>query len=166
AFKLLTPPTNGDAALRLTLTEIAGCLESIRKFSNSWVIDLPRHLDRHLVTLIDRCTAMLIVFEPTLAGVGAARRWLRTLDQLDYPQERIFLVINRSGSKLRTTENEISNLLSEFKVFHVPNAFDLAQSCTTDGVPAVTSQPRSSYAGAIRKMSAELTSHLKISSKE
>jgi pilus assembly protein CpaE len=154
--KLLTAPTNGQAGLQANLSQVAESLDSMRKFSGSWVLDLPKYLDRHMVTLLDRCSVILIVLEPTLAGAAAARRWLRLLEDLDYPKERTLLVINRSGSKLRTAENEITTALSSMSVVKIPNAYEMAEECTAMAAPVVVKFPKSAYARAIKGLAKQI----------
>jgi pilus assembly protein CpaE len=155
-FRLLSAPPDGEAALRLNLTQVSECLDQVRNFSPCWIVDLPRQLDRHLVTMLDRCSAVLIVFEPTLTGLGAARRWLRVVDGLGYARQKINLVINRSGSKLKMTEQEISLLLEGMNVFKLPNAFSLAEEAAAEGIPAAAKAPKSAYARAIDELANKL----------
>jgi pilus assembly protein CpaE len=159
-LKLLTAPTSGQGGLQTTLSQVAECLDSVRKFSGSWVVDLPKYLDRHLVTMVDRCNVMLIVFEPTIAGVAAARRWLRLLADLEYPEERTLLVINRSGSKLRIAEKEITTALSNMAVFKIPNAYEMAEECTAIAAPVVVKFPGSAYSRAIKGLAKQIVTVL------
>jgi pilus assembly protein CpaE len=156
SLKVLSVPPNVQTGLHSNLSQVAECLDSVRGLSKSWVVDLPRYLDKHLVEMIDRCSLILVVFEPTIAGVGAARRWLRLLDELEYKQERVQLVINRSGSKLRTVEKEVCNAFNNMTVFKIPNAYEMAEVCTVEGAPAVTKFPSSAYARAIKGMAKQI----------
>jgi pilus assembly protein CpaE len=157
-LKLLSVPTVGQGGLQINLSQIAESLDGVRKFSRSWVIDLPRYLDKHLVTLIDRCGTMLIVFEPTLAGIAAARRWLRLLEELGYPHERTILVVNRAGSKPRITEQEITAALKDLQVCKIPNAYEMAEECTALGAPVVVKYPGSAYSKAIKGLAKQIIS--------
>lgn len=159
-LKLLTPPLLGEAAVHGNLSQLASCLDVIGSYSGRWVVDLPRHLDRHFVNLIDRCHVIVLVFEATLTGVSSARRWLKTLGELGYNQDKIVCVVNRSGSHVMSIEGEVGACFAGYQVFKVPNAFKLSEVCTTYGQPAVIRCPNEPYAKSIKRLATLLSEYL------
>lgn len=152
---LLSPPLSGEAGWRGDLTQLARCLDKMRKLSAIWVIDLPKHLDKHLVTLLDRCDRIVLVFEATITGVAACRRWLTVFKDLGYPTERIICVLNRSGSKKAGIEKQLTACFGDQPIVRIPNAYAAAWDCSTDGRPLVLAHPHHSYSKAVKRLAAE-----------
>jgi pilus assembly protein CpaE len=148
-LKLLSPPLNGEAAVKTNLSKVACCLEYIRPYSDFWIVDLPRHLDKHLVTLADMCSRIVLVFEATVPGVAATQQWLSVLRELGYEKERIMCLLNRSGSKLNGVEKQLADCFSDYAITRIPNASTLTWEGSTRGVPVVLSHPTQAYSKAI-----------------
>lgn len=161
ALRFLSPPMDGSATARTNLTELAQTLKNIRSYSNLWVFDLPNKLDRHLVTTLDDCSKIILVFEATVAGVAACRRWLEDFQELGYDKERVVCVLNRSGSKFKAVEDQIDSVFHDREVFRLPNAYQLIWQSTTEAVPAVLLQPNHAFSRAVTKLSEVLVASIK-----
>jgi len=156
-LKLLTPPLNGEAALKADLTQLAQCLTTLNSYTNCWVVDLPKHLDRHLVTFLDASTKIVLVLEATVSGIAACNRWLSTFRELEYPTDRVICVVNRSGSKYnKTIEAQLGSAFGDFTVVQIPNAAQLMWESTANGAPPVLSSPSSPYARAVKSLAASI----------
>ncbi len=151
-LSLLSPPIDGEAALKANLSQLAECLKLMHCYSDFWVIDLPRHLDKHLVMLTDQCDKILLVFEATLAGVAGCRRWLNLFNQLGYDQHKIICLLNRSGSKHTDVEKQLPDCFVDETIFRLPNAAAASWDSSTRGVPLILAQPNHKYAKAIFKL--------------
>jgi pilus assembly protein CpaE len=149
---LLSPPPDGHGAVRYNLTQLAALVDVVCSRSGICVLDLPRHLDRHLVTVLDRMSVIVLVFEPTLAAVASAQRWLGTLAELGYPDESVICLLNRSGSGVRALEKESVRLFAGRTLIRVPNNFSLAERLSMDGEPPVLKQPRHAYSMAFKRL--------------
>ena len=146
-WSLLSPPVTGEAALKTQLTSVANCLLTTRVNADYWVVDLPNHLDRHLVTMLDACDVIVVVFEETMAGVSAARRWWNTFTQLDYRAGRLQFVMNRAGSRNRAAQGRIHELIPTDAV-RVPNAFDLLDESLAAGDPPMITHRKHKFSQA------------------
>lgn len=150
--RLLAPPRNGEAYLQTNLTAITGCLKHLKNDSASWVLDLPKHLDKHLVTTFDFCDLILLVFEPTLVAVNAAHRWLAVFEQLGYERSKYALVLNRAGGRLKGVEEQLGKVFAGLPLLRVPNAYELIERLSAVGEPVLSRYPREPYAAAINAL--------------
>jgi len=160
----LLPPSDGSAFLHSDLTQLAACLDQVRPFGGVFFVDVPKHLDRHLVTLLDSCTKIILVFEATISGVAACRRWLQTFLELGYESDRIMLVVNRAGSKYKVVEEQLGTCFADKQIWKIPNASSLTWDSSNHGVPVVLSSAGSPYSKAINKLFQDLQSSLQIKS--
>lgn len=149
---LISPPVNGTAGVQTNLSHIAQCLGSLRQYSAMWLIDVPRHLDRHLVTLLDSCDRVMLVFEASLAGIASCQRWLATFKELGYEREKLIVVLNRAGSKYRVAEEQLQNCFGDEVILKVPNASALAWDSVMHGTPAVLSNSGHQYSRALSRL--------------
>jgi len=157
----LSPPLSGEAVLKSNLSELSKCLAAIRPHSQCLVIDLPKSLDRHLLAVLDCLDVIVLVFDATVTGISDARRWLNTFIDLGYGQDKIFLVLNRSGSKAKLFEKELDQVMPGAGVHRVPNDFELCQASVEQATPACLISPRSKYVKATKEITDQLFSILK-----
>lgn len=158
--RVLSGPPTGAGVARTNLSQVAELLDGMRHFSGLWLLDLPGALDRHLVSVTDRCHLILLVLEPTIASIAASRRWLSIFADLGYPASKVMCVVNRSGTTDRLIEERIELCLRGYAVERLPNAFSLHELCTTFGEPAVVRQPRDPYSQAVVRLAARVQSVL------
>jgi pilus assembly protein CpaE len=155
---ILSPPLNGEAVGRTNLSLLTECILNIRTFSPFWLIDLPRHLDKHLVTLTDVCDKIVLVFEGTLSSVTASQRWLAYLRALGYGPQQVLCVLNRAGSKYSGVEQQLHACFTDHTVLRIPNASAIIWESETKGTPVLLSQPSHAYSRAVSKLARHIYS--------
>jgi pilus assembly protein CpaE len=160
ALGVLLPPSDGEAFTKSNLTELVDCLERVRHFSGLFIVDVPSHLDRHLVTLLDQCARIVLVFEATISGVAACRRWLQIFSELGYESDRVMLVVNRAGSRYKIVEEQLGTCFGDLQSWKIPNATNLTWDSSNHGIPIVLSHAGSPYSRAIKKLSGDLNKTL------
>jgi pilus assembly protein CpaE len=163
-LRLLSAPLHFQSQIRSNLTDLTYCLKQIIEFSRFWVIDLPRSLDKHLVTLMDSCEKIVLVFEATVTGVAACKRWLSIFRELDYPDDRIVCVLNRAGSKFKGVEEQLSICFDNEPIFRLPNASSLIWESETRGVPAVFLNAGHRYSRSIISLATQISTTIDASS--
>lgn len=153
---LMSGPADGQAATESNLTQLANALAPLEVRSDFIVLDLPKNLDRHLVTLLDKLDLIVLVFEGTISSVAAAKRWLRIFAELAYPADKCALVLNRAGAKIQDLEGDLEVLLGGKDIQRIPNAFSLNQECTSEGQAALVRNPRDKYSISVSKLARNL----------
>jgi pilus assembly protein CpaE len=143
--RLLAPPRHGEAHLSTNLTIVSACLRHLNQESALWLIDLPRHLDKHLVTIMDMCDQILLIFEPSVTAVNSAQRWLGTFEDLAYDRRKISLVLNRSGGRSKGVEEQLGRVFSNAGICRIPNAYSLVEKCNAAGEPALARHGKEPY---------------------
>lgn len=159
AIQILSPPMSGDGALRTNLSQLSELLSAIRSYSSLWVIDLPRTLDRHLVTMLDKCNHLVVVFEPTLACTAALKRWMKVFEELSYPSEKILFALNRTGGKYKTVEQAVVDQLSGDSLFKIPNDYIHVERALSQGIIPQKLFPNRPMAKATDKLAENIVRH-------
>jgi pilus assembly protein CpaE len=142
---LISPPLNGASGIHSNLSHLANCLGQIRSYSQLWVIDVPKTLNKHLVTLTDMCDKIVLVFEANVKSVAACRRWIRTFRELGYESNRIICLLNRAGSKYRGVEEQLHDCFTDQLIFRLPNCYGSMFDSEARGLPIVFDKPRHPY---------------------
>ncbi|MGH9549925.1 MAG: AAA family ATPase, partial [Terriglobales bacterium] len=154
---LLSPALNGEAAVQTNLSNLASCLSAMRSYSDFWVLDLPRHVDKHLVTLTDMCDRIVLVFEATVSGVATSQRWLSVFKELGYPDERIVSLVNRAGSKFKAVEKQLPLCFGDRPLHTLPNASEAMWNASTRAVPICAAEPKHQYTAAMSRLAQQLS---------
>jgi len=159
-LRILTAPPDGRASAAHNLTQLSACLPPLQNLFPTVVIDLPKTLDKHLVSMLDQCDLVILVVAPDLASIAATTRWYSLFDELGYPQEKILLIGNRTGGKSKLMDEQMQKTFGQLLTGKIPNTYALAESSAISGAPLVVAYPRESYAKAMKSVSQSIEDRL------
>lgn len=146
-------PAFADEVPSLTYTRI---LEMLRTAFDYVVVDTAPSLDERLLAILDKSDVVLFVVDMDLPSVKNAKLALETLRILNYPANKIKLVLNRSNSKARLDVDEIERSLRLPISASVPSD-GLLPASVNEGVPIVESHPKSKPAKAFEDVTRLVT---------
>jgi len=156
---LLSAPANGEAGTESTLSDITAGLTPLLHKNEFVVVDLPKNLDKHLVTIMDKLDLIVLVYESNLASVAACRRWLKFFIELGYESDKTVMVQNRAGAHGSVNDRDSQQLLPSTNRVKIPNAYSLIESSAASGQAAVTKSPTHKYSLAIFELAKSLHLH-------
>lgn len=148
-FRLFSPPLDANLALQVSLAEVVRLLSLFKELPGTCIVDLPRSVNLDLVSMLDLCDCIVLVLEPTVTALAAARRWFDVFQDLGLANDRLVAVLNRSGGKLKEIEKQLSSELNGVSMLRLPNAYEACESASIEGVPVVAKYPRSPFSKAI-----------------
>ncbi len=148
-FRLFSPPLDANLALQVSLGEVVRLLSLFKELPGTCIVDLPRSVNLDLVSMLDLCDCIVLVLEPTVTALAAARRWFDVFQDLGLANDRFVAVLNRSGGKLKEIEKQLSSELNGVSMLRLPNAYEACESASIEGVPVVVKYPRSPFSKAI-----------------
>ncbi len=137
-------PAFADEVPTVTYTKILGML---REMFDYVIVDTAPTLDERLLAILDKSDVVLFVVDMDLPSVKNAKLALETLRILNYPANKIKLVLNRSNSKARLDVDEIERSLRLPISASVPSD-GLLPASVNEGIPIVESHPKSKPARA------------------
>lgn len=96
-LKVLLGPSRPEFAeeVQARASSVSAVIQKIAGNYDFVVVDTARHMDELLLALLDVATKIILVGTPTLSAVKNIRFVLDLFDRLDYPQDKIMLVLNR-----------------------------------------------------------------------
>ena len=138
----------------VTVSLVQHGIDRLRAATDYVVLDTPATFAQHVLAAIDASDAIVVVAEPHIASLKAAKDWFDVLGKLSYPKERVIFVVNR------TTQGGLENdqamrMLGRRPDLVVPftSVFDEAAD---RGRPLVVISPENAAAKVMRDLAAQL----------
>ncbi len=139
-------PALADMVSTQVMIRVIGMLKHMFDYV---VIDTAPFLDEPVLSILERSDDVLLVVEMDLPSVKNSKLALDTLKLLDFPMERIKLVLNRFNSKARLDSDELERTL-ELEVQAAVASNKLVPRAVNEGEPVVSLYPRSQVARDLR----------------
>jgi len=141
-------PTQDESISTVTTKKILNILSDI---SDYIIIDSPSGFGDNVLLLLEETDYLVMVTSMDVPSIKNLKITLQLLDQLKFPEDRMFLVLNRAGTKVGITEDEIKKTIArKIDVFIPSNR--LVPLAINKGIPVVTEAPRSLVSKSIRKL--------------
>lgn len=110
------------------------------------VIDLPHDFRDTTLAALDAADLIVLLLTPELASIQNASSALRVFDKLDYPPEKIELVLNWTFKGNGLSRAQIEKSLKRPIRVVIPNGGDTFSTAITLGKPVTYAQPESPFA--------------------
>jgi len=156
-LSLLPAPADVDAAVDVTAANVLETLNLLRQRYESVVVDLPHTFDEITLAALDQADDILLVLTLDIMTVRNALRALSILERLNYPREKIHVVVNRwtkTGADLGRPQ--IERLFGNRAVYLVPNDYRAVVNSVNLGQPLVETQPASAITLEIKRLAVAL----------
>jgi pilus assembly protein CpaE len=150
-LQVLLAPTRPDHAGIISGTFIAEALALLRSTSDTVVVDTPAGFPPEVIVTIDGSTDVCVVGMLDAFSLKDTKLGLETLDRMGYDRGSVRLLLNRADTHVGISEDDVKAILGRSPDVLIPSQRDIPRS-VTEGVPIVSSQPRSAAAKAYRAL--------------
>jgi pilus assembly protein CpaE len=150
-LRLLSAPTDAVAAEDVTPEHVGRALEELAQAHAMVVVDLPSRIDDVTLLALDQSNLILMLMEPTLVGLKAARRMQGLSRQLGHDPEKVHFLVNRFGSKGSLSKADVKKVLEADVLHWLPNDSRTIMSAGNAGRPVLRDWPRSPWAKSMLK---------------
>ena len=150
-LQIFAPIPDAQSAVDFNLGDrMMHMLEILKSRYDKVVIDMPRHLDEVSSRVLQSADEVLLVMQPSLLAVHDAVR-LKTvlINELEIPDERITIVLNRYTRNSSLDADDVSSALDEEDLVLIPNQYKLVAESLDMGEPVVEHAPTSAVAKAL-----------------
>jgi len=150
-LQIFAPMTDAQSSVDFNLADrLMQVLEIFRNRYDKIVIDLPRHLDEASFRVLQAADEVLLVMQQSLLAVHDAVR-LKTIlvNELEIPEERITIVLNRYTKNSTLDVEDVSRALDEDDLVLIPNQYKLVAQSLDMGEQVVEQAPTSAVAKAL-----------------
>jgi len=149
-------PTQDEAISTKTTKKI---LDILSDFNDYIVIDTPSSFSDNVLLILEETDCLCMITGMDVPSIKNLKITLQLLEQLKFPSEKIFLILNRADTKVGITIDEIKKTISRSIDVTIPSNRVVPIS-VNKGVPVVTDAPRSSVSKSIHKLTNLLKSKL------
>jgi pilus assembly protein CpaE len=150
-LRVLLAPTRPDHAGAVSTAFIAEVYAVLRSAGDAVVVDTPAGFAPEVITSIDSSTDVCVVGMLDAFSLKDTKLGLETLDRMGYDGEGVRLVLNRADTHVGITDTDVKAILGRTPDILIPSEQDIPRS-VTEGIPIVSSQPRSAAAKAFRTL--------------
>ncbi len=149
---LAPPPLYG--ALEISLPQVEQIVSQLRLMFDWVVIDLGALLDDSGYAFLDSADYVVMTVLPELVCLRNARLLLDQLVARGYPEERVWIVLNRAGINGGVSKDDIEARLHVHIRHTIPDDQPLVSLSINRGVPLYLSHRRSAVARAVDEFAA------------
>jgi len=135
--RTLAAPQSSEMAELVTAPTVERVLEMLSGAHPYVVVDLPHDFRETTLAALDAADEIVLLFAPDMSSVYAAKRALDTFAMLDYPRERISLLMNWTFEKRGLARKSIESALGVQVKYVMPYVESLFVEALNRGIPAV-----------------------------
>ena len=118
------------------------------------VLDLPHTFDPVTVAALDLADDILVILTLDIPGIRSAKRALKVFDRLDYPRQKVHVVVNRWSKNIDVQLQKVESHLGEQLIGFVPNDYRKVMDSINLGNPLVQADPSSKITAEIKRIAA------------
>ena len=155
---VLLGPSNIQIAQGIRPDDLYKVYMGVQRFFDYIVIDAGNSLTENTVTLMDSADRLMLVTTPDLAALHDASRFVQISRTLSYSDEKLMIVLNRTGLMGGVKTKDIEVALHHQISATVPDDSANALRSLNRGIPLLVRYPRSPASKAIMGLATELTS--------
>ena len=136
-FSLLAASEDPAQALEVKPEHVEAILNLAVRQYDFVLLDLPRSLDPLTICALDRASRIFTVLQTGLPHIRHAVKCLNAFRSLNYPPERIELIVNRYERGSEIGLEHIRRAVGDVRLHTVPNSWREVSACINHGNPLV-----------------------------
>jgi pilus assembly protein CpaE len=141
-LKTLLSPVQPNQADAISGKHILKIMEVLRGMSDYLIIDTSSSFNDNVLAVLDSSDEIYLVATMDVPSLKNTRLSVHMMDMLQYPKEKMSLVLNRANSKVRLTPKDVERALEMKPVASIPSDIIVPLS-VNKGIPLVLDLPRS-----------------------
>jgi len=149
-------PNLPDEGELLTGRRIVSVLRRLTQEFAYTVVDCEHTLNERTLAVLDFADEIVLITHLTLPAVRGLQRTLDVFARLNYPPEKVSIVVNRHGSKGDLTLSDLEKVLERPVTATIPNDYKATIDAAARGLPIYQSAPKSKIASALDRLAANL----------
>jgi len=126
-------------------------LENLSKISDYTVVDTASYFSDDILNIFRETDYLCIITSKDAPSIKNLKIALQILDQLKFPKENIYVILNRADSKVGITIEEIEETIQRKIDVAIPSD-RIVPISVNKGIPVILDVPRSAVAKSIYKL--------------
>lgn len=130
-----------EVAEQIQADAVARVLTACRATFAHTIVDCEHAFGPRTVAALDSADRIMVVLQSNVAAIRATKRTLALFKQLDFPDSKTIIVLNREGPGDVLSWSDVAKSLGRPVDMRLPNAFQLTSEAQTRGVPIAKLSP-------------------------
>lgn len=151
-LRVLMAPTDATQSANLEAARVEKMIQLIRPQYGYMVVDLTHDFGAIAVKVLERADILLLALAPDLASIRAAAATLETYRQLEFPLEKIRVVLNWTFAQHGFPRQEIEDALRLKISFVMPHAPLVFVNAINRGAPPMFEKPDEPISGYLEDL--------------
>jgi pilus assembly protein CpaE len=134
-LKALLAPGKPEMAELVTGEDVRTILSKVKLLFDYVVVDTGSRLQDTELSVFDLADKLILVIEPTLPAITNARYFFEIVEALEYPRDKILMVLNKADPRTGLTGRMIENSLKHPVFAEIPFEDRLVVQSVNHGIP-------------------------------
>jgi pilus assembly protein CpaE len=153
-LSLLAAPVEAHEAEEIKPQDVTEMVHLLSQRYQYVVMDLQHAFDQVTVAALDLADDILVVLTLDIPGIRSTKRALKVFDRLDYPRQKVHVVVNRWSKNIDVELQKVQAHLGEQFIGFVPNDYRKVMESINLGHPLVEMDPSSKTTAEIKRIAA------------
>ncbi len=154
---VLADPPDLEQAEVITAENITTLINILRNVFSYVIIDTTSSFDGKTIAALDNSDLILLVSIVNLPSVRNCQRCFDLFKRLDYPKDKIKIIINRHMENDEISISDIEDVLDHPVYFKIPNNYFTIITAINKGLPVGEVNPSSNVAKSFRELAGLLS---------
>ena len=151
---------NIEQSKEITAEQIKALIFELKKTFSYIIIDVGTNIDAKTTTALDMSDVILLTAIVNLPAVRNIQRCMNLFKKLNYPQEKIKLVLNRYMENEEIKTSDIEEAVHGKVFWKIPNNYLTMMSAINKGVPVSAVSPDANISVNFRDFASKITDYL------
>lgn len=156
-FGVLAAPEDPAQSMEVTPAHIDALLALARNHYDFIVLDVGRTIDARTIKALDHADVIFPVLQTTMPYVRDGKRLLDVFRSLDYPKDKVQLIVNRYQKGGDISLDDLERSLDHKVARVVPNHYEATAASVNQGVPIARLARKSPVTRALQEWRASLS---------
>jgi pilus assembly protein CpaE len=153
-LSLVAAPIEAHEAEEIKPQDVTEMVHLLSQRYQYVVMDLQHAFDQVTVAALDLADDILVVLTLDIPGIRSTKRALKVFDRLDYPRQKVHVVVNRWSKNIDVELQKVQAHLGEQFIGFVPNDYRKVMESINLGHPLVEMDPSSKTTAEIKRIAA------------
>lgn len=154
--RILPAPLRPEQAETITGTHVDRILAALRQLADYVIVDTPQSFSETTLTVLDHADLILLVATLELPAVKNVKLSLDVMATLNYPADKIRLVLNRYSDEIGIPREDLEKSLHFPVSARIPSDGRAVVASVNKGVPFYTTDPKAKVSQAVRELAAQV----------
>lgn len=157
---IVADPINIEKSKEITAEQIKALIVELKKTFSYIIIDAGTNIDAKTITALDMSDLILLTAIVNLPAVRNIQRCMNLFQKLNYPQDKIKLVLNRYMENEEIKTSDIEDVVNQKVFWKIPNNYLTMMSAINKGVPVNMVNPEANISLNYRDFASKVTDYL------